>query len=49
MTGIWEDVNTTIGIRHDKDDAYQVNTKMMLASTRLDEWRVATVDFSAIK
>jgi len=49
MTGIWEDINTTIGIRHDLDDAYQVNTKMMLASTRLDEWRVATVDFTAIK
>lgn len=49
MTGIWEDVNTTIGIRHDKDDAYQVNTKMMLASTRLDEWRVATLDYSEIK
>lgn len=49
MTGIWEDINTTIGIRHDKDDAYQVNTKMMLASTRLDEWRVATLDYSAIK
>jgi hypothetical protein len=48
MTGIWEDINTTIGIRHDLDDAYQVNTKMMLASTRLDEWRVATLDFSAI-
>ena len=48
MTGIWEDINTTIGIRHDLDDAYQVNTKMMLASTRLDEWRVATLDYSAI-
>lgn len=48
MTGIWEDVNTTIGVRYDKDDAYQVNTKMMLASTRLDEWRVATVDITAI-
>lgn len=48
MTGIWEDINTTIGIRHDLDDAYQVNTKMMLASTRLDEWRVATLDYTAI-
>lgn len=48
MTGIWEDVNTTIGIRHDKDDAYQVNTKMMLASTRLNEWSVATVDYTAM-
>ena len=47
MTGIWEDINTTIGIRHDKDDAYQVNTKMMLASTRLDEWRVATLGYTA--
>ena len=48
MTGIWEDINTTIGIRHDKDDAYQVNTKMMLASTRLDEWRVVAIDYAAL-
>lgn len=48
MTGIWEDINTTIGIRHDKDDAYQVNTKMMLASTRLDEWRVVAIDYTAL-
>ena len=48
MTGIWEDINTTIGIRHDKDDAYQVNTKMMLASTRLDEWRVIAIDYAAL-
>ena len=49
MTGIWEDIKTTIGIRHDKDDAYQVNTKMLLSSTRLDEWRVATLDYSNLK
>lgn len=47
-TGIWKDFNTKISIRHDKDDAIQVNSYMMLSSARLNEWQVAVLDISAI-
>ena len=47
-TGIWKDFNTTISIRHDKDDAIQVNSYMMLSSARLNEWQVAVLDISAL-
>lgn len=47
-TGIWKDFNTTISIRHDKDDAIQVNSYMMLSSARLNEEDVCVVDISAL-
>lgn len=47
-TGIWKDFNTTISIRHDKDDAIQVNSYMMLSSARLNEWDVCVLDISAL-
>lgn len=48
-TGIWKDINTKISVRHDKDDAIQVNTYMMLSSARLNEWQVAVLDISALE
>lgn len=47
-TGIWKDFNTTISIRHDKDDAIQVNSYMMLSSARLNEEDVCVLDISAL-
>lgn len=48
-TGIWKDINTKISVRHDKDDAIQVNTYMMLSSARLNEWQVCVLDISALE
>lgn len=47
-TGIWKDFNTTISVRHDMDDAHQVNSYMMLSSARLNEWQVCVLDISAL-
>jgi hypothetical protein len=47
-TGIWKDFNTRISVRHDMDDAYQVNSYMMLSSARLNEWDVCVLDISAL-
>lgn len=47
-TGIWKDFNTTISVRHDLDDAYQVNSYMLLSSARLNEWQVCVLDISAL-
>lgn len=47
-TGIWKDFNTKISVRHDKDDAIQVNSYMMLSSARLNEWQVCVLDISAL-
>lgn len=47
-TGIWKDFNTTTSIRHDKDEAIQINSYMMLSSARLNEWQVCVLDISAL-
>ena len=47
-TGIWKEFNTTISVRHDLDDAYQVNSYMLLSSARLNEWQVCVLDISAL-
>lgn len=47
-TGIWKDFNTTTSIRHDKDEAIQINSYMMLSSARLNEWQVCALDISAL-
>ena len=47
-TGIWKDFNTTTSVRHDKDEAIQINSYMMLSSARLNEWQVCVLDISAL-
>ena len=47
-TGIWKDFNTTTSIRHDKDEAIQINSYMMLSSARLNEWQVCVLDITAL-
>lgn len=47
-TGIWKDFNTRISVRHDMDDAYQVNSYMMLSSARMNEEDVCVLDIAAL-
>jgi hypothetical protein len=48
VTGIWSDLQTTIDRMPNKSNAFQIYTCMSSASTRIDEKRVVSVDFSAI-
>lgn len=43
-TGIWSDVKTTINQNPQKDNAWQLQTKVSMASTRLDEVRIVIAE-----